>query len=210
MTNSHCEGFDDATEILTPHGWVYFTELTEDSLVAQVSADNKTFEFIKPSKLLTCDYDGDLLKFYDTCSTRINMVVTPNHYIIATSESGIDTKYTATVLHNMLICDRPVKLRFVKKVTQSQHCCRDHNLSKADISIATFFKHYSKLINKEIALVDDMSIEVLSKYRKLIQGPVGITIDYNVSIFNEKHYVLSEMEKEVWCWKELPLYINNL
>lgn len=72
--------YDSETKVLTPSGWEYFSELTGDSLVAQVLADG-TYEFVKPLKVVDEYYSGDMIKFKDHHG-KVDLLVTPNHRMV--------------------------------------------------------------------------------------------------------------------------------
>lgn len=71
--------YSEDTQILTNNGWRFFYELTEDSLVAQVVGD--TYEFVKPSRIISQEYEGDMHHFHDYHG-KVDLLVTPNHRIV--------------------------------------------------------------------------------------------------------------------------------
>lgn len=72
----HC--YAEGTEILTPHGWVDFKNLEQDTLVAQYN-DDKSITFVKPIERIESDYTGDMIRF---SNKRYDTLVTPNHRIV--------------------------------------------------------------------------------------------------------------------------------
>jgi nicotinic acid phosphoribosyltransferase len=72
--------YDDQTQILTPSGWKYFSNLTENDLVAQVN-DDMTYEFVKPLKIVNEQYEGDMYEIRDFHG-KIDLLVTPNHRVV--------------------------------------------------------------------------------------------------------------------------------
>lgn len=72
--------YDDKTQILTNSGWKYFSKLTETDLVAQV-LDDGSREFVKPTKIVSQEYDGDMHSFTDFHG-KVDLLVTPNHRMI--------------------------------------------------------------------------------------------------------------------------------
>jgi ribonucleotide reductase beta subunit family protein with ferritin-like domain len=73
------ECYVDGTEILTPRGWVDFSELTDDDRVAQW--DEGRVSFVKPSRRVEYDFDGEMVLF-SAVKTPLNFCVTPNHDIV--------------------------------------------------------------------------------------------------------------------------------
>jgi len=71
--------YDNQTEILTEDGWVLFSELENETRVAQYH-DNGQVSFIKPTKYIEQDYAGDMIHFYN--DYRLDLVVTPNHRMV--------------------------------------------------------------------------------------------------------------------------------
>jgi hypothetical protein len=53
------ECFEDGAEVLTKRGWVKFQDLEIDEEIMQYNADG-TSEFVKPSRIITKEYDGDM------------------------------------------------------------------------------------------------------------------------------------------------------
>ena len=72
--------FTDDTMILTPHGWSKFSDLTNDSLVAQVE-DDGSYVYVKPLKIFNEYYNGDVYHFKDFHG-KMDLVVTPNHRMV--------------------------------------------------------------------------------------------------------------------------------
>jgi len=74
--------YADGTKIFTSTGWLDFSLVTEDTLVAQV-LDDGSYEFVKPSKIVNQPYDGKMVRFYDGIG-KCDFTVTPNHRMIST------------------------------------------------------------------------------------------------------------------------------
>ena len=72
--------YSEDTSILTNRGWVFFNELTEGDLVAQV-LDDGSYEFIKPLKYYKSKYKGDMIHYTDFHG-KLDIIVTPNHRMI--------------------------------------------------------------------------------------------------------------------------------
>jgi len=79
--------YDEETQILTPRGWVYFKDLTDNDTVAQVHSDN-TFDFVKPGKIVNEQYEGDMYHFSDT-KGKVDLLVTPNHRMVFTKKNEV-------------------------------------------------------------------------------------------------------------------------
>lgn len=78
--------YDDQTQILTDSGWKYFSELTEDDMVAQV--EKAAYEFVKPDKIIAQPYNGDMYQFSDHHG-KVDLLVTPNHRMVV-NRNGIE------------------------------------------------------------------------------------------------------------------------
>lgn len=72
--------YDEQTQILTPTGWVFFKDLQDDDLVAQVLDDN-TYEFVKPLKYTNQHYVGKMYHFINDHG-KVDLLVTPNHRMV--------------------------------------------------------------------------------------------------------------------------------
>jgi len=73
------ECYDDQTDVLTKRGFVKFSELVDGDLVAQVHND-QTVDFVKPTKMFSYDYKGDMISFK---KRGIDLLVTPNHRMVS-------------------------------------------------------------------------------------------------------------------------------
>lgn len=72
--------YAEGTKILTPDGWIDFSEVTLDTLVAQVKEDN-SYEFVNPLKIVNEYYSGEMIHFTD-CKEKLDILVTPNHRMV--------------------------------------------------------------------------------------------------------------------------------
>jgi len=72
--------YDDQTEVLTNRGYVLFSDIKKDDLLAQVH-DGGKLDFVKPINIFEYDYSGDMIKFTDNGKNRkvVDLLVTPNH-----------------------------------------------------------------------------------------------------------------------------------
>lgn len=75
---------DEDSQILTPRGWIYFKNLNENDLVAQVKED-QSYEFVKPLKIINQEYEGDMYHITDFYG-KIDLMVTPNHRLVSYRE----------------------------------------------------------------------------------------------------------------------------
>jgi ribonucleoside-diphosphate reductase beta chain len=78
------------TDILTNRGFIKFSELTEDDLVAQVVYQNGEFvsEFVKPVRTVKKMFNGDMMLIADN-RRRTKQCVTPTHDIVYTYKGNI-------------------------------------------------------------------------------------------------------------------------
>lgn len=78
LKDKHC--FDEKTEILTTDGWKYFTEISYDSLIAQVNVKTGEFcGFSKPTEIIKKDYSGKIYKYN---AKNIDLFVTEGHKLL--------------------------------------------------------------------------------------------------------------------------------
>ena len=73
---------DDKTEILTNNGWKFFKDLIDKDMVAQRKGDFG-LEFVKPTDIISFDYDGELIGFQNQL---VDFLVTPNHRCLFNNE----------------------------------------------------------------------------------------------------------------------------
>lgn len=78
--------YDDETSILTPRGWVLFSELEDNDKVAQVHSDG-TYTFVNPIKRTRMDYNGLMVAFTDRHG-KCDLLVTPNHRMLWNRRRG--------------------------------------------------------------------------------------------------------------------------
>lgn len=71
--------YADGTEILTENGFKDFNDLTPADKVAQVH-DDETVDYVKPSKIIAEDYEGEMIRFFN--EHRLDITVTPNHRMV--------------------------------------------------------------------------------------------------------------------------------
>ena len=82
--------YSEDTKILTQKGWKYFTEIDENTPVAQVLEDG-SYEFVKPLKYIEQEYEGDMCEFSDHHG-KVNLLVTPNHRMIFKQNGVLKTQ----------------------------------------------------------------------------------------------------------------------
>jgi DNA polymerase len=69
--------YDAETEILTRRGWVKFTDLADDDLVAQFWPPDSKIEFVRPEGRQVFWHDGPMRRI--TTERHVDLLVTPNH-----------------------------------------------------------------------------------------------------------------------------------
>lgn len=67
------------TEYLTPRGWVKVLELHKDDLVWQVDKTTLNGSFVKPTKIIKKQYEGNLVRYH---TVRGELTVTENHRML--------------------------------------------------------------------------------------------------------------------------------
>jgi len=87
--------FDADTEVFTQRGWVKWPEVTSEDLLFNPYPDCVGGEFIKPDKLVSYDYNGELLAY---TSKYLDWQVTPNHRFLVTTPKGVTKFETAEEL----------------------------------------------------------------------------------------------------------------
>lgn len=91
-TDTTRPGYADDTEILTDEGFKLFQELTDETLVAQVSDVDQTVTFVHPTERRVFEYNGPVLG-YANADNDFSMSVTPGTPLVYLSR-GIDKPYT--------------------------------------------------------------------------------------------------------------------
>lgn len=90
------------TEWLTPRGWVEFTQLKPNDLVAQYNTDG-SIEFVPYTNPVTYDFDGELIRISNK-NNLTELEVTPNHRMVYRSENndgviGVETASKISYFH---------------------------------------------------------------------------------------------------------------
>lgn len=75
------ECYSADTEVLTSDGWVRFDKLTDDKNLAQYNMESKEISFVKPSRLVVKDYEGELINFTGE-KYSIDGLVTSEHDMV--------------------------------------------------------------------------------------------------------------------------------
>jgi len=76
--------YAEDTQIFTEKGWVFFSELTEDTKVAQI-LDDGSYEMIFPTAYIDQPYTGPMHHVADM-KGKIDLLITPNHRMILQQE----------------------------------------------------------------------------------------------------------------------------
>lgn len=132
---SNIECFSADTEILTSNGWVKFPDLKNDDLVAQYNCDNEEISFVKPKKLVSYDYKGNLKHFKNTTT---DILVTPNHDMLL--------KYAG---------ERGEKKGFAKKKAEFCACISNNYVYPTAGKITNFVNHFGEKEKLLIAIQAD-------------------------------------------------------
>jgi ribonucleoside-diphosphate reductase beta chain len=69
------------TQVLTPHGWVAFPDLSEEDIIAQFDMTTSEISFIEPIRLLSKPYKGKIYRFFSR-KGGIDQAVTQDHDIV--------------------------------------------------------------------------------------------------------------------------------
>lgn len=77
--------FDEETEILSQRGWLPFTELSDDDLVATLNPEGHAFEWQKPTQRVEYPFDGEMVTIKNS---SVDIKVTPNHRFYVRSTKG--------------------------------------------------------------------------------------------------------------------------
>jgi C1A family cysteine protease len=72
--------FNAQTEVLTEHGWCLFSELSGTERLATVNPETTELIYEMPTRLISFDYDGDLI--IGKNSTSLDFAVTPDHKML--------------------------------------------------------------------------------------------------------------------------------
>jgi len=87
----HYGCYSSDTQVLTENGWVYWTEVTENTVLAAYDTNNGVVNFEKPSAVQRWDYDG---KMYHLEGQALDFLVSPDHRMIVQSRMKFG-KWTA-------------------------------------------------------------------------------------------------------------------
>lgn len=130
--------YDDKTEVLTEKGWRLFKDIKKIDRVACLD-DEGVLRFYKPDKIISKDYEGDMLEF--KCNT-LDLLVTPNHnmWVFDYDKRSKDTRTWKFIQADKLLNSR---YRFLKGGVNW--------LFKKDVEISipkhrTKFKQFPKLV----------------------------------------------------------------
>lgn len=99
--------YDENTELLTMRGWLKFSDVRTDDMVATVNPDSKMFEWQHPSRVIYERYIGDMIHFK---SNSMDLLVTPNHKVYVkrpesryrTGCNGYELKYASDIVDNYM------------------------------------------------------------------------------------------------------------
>jgi hypothetical protein len=99
--------YDENTELLTMRGWLKFSDVRTDDMVATVNPENKMFEWQHPSRVIYERYTGDMIHFK---SNSMDLLVTPNHKVYVkrpesryrTGCNGYELKYASDIVDNYM------------------------------------------------------------------------------------------------------------
>lgn len=72
--------YDELTQIFTNAGWIFFKELNNTHLVAEI-LDDGSYHFVKPNKIISQYYSGDMIQL-SGANGKLDLLVTPNHRMI--------------------------------------------------------------------------------------------------------------------------------
>jgi hypothetical protein len=101
-------GFDDETQVLTPHGWVYLHDLDDADQVAQWD-DTGIVSFVVPTAHVRRDYEGPVVRVR---GESVNLLLAPDHGLVSRQRSGalcvepVSTWYQRWGNHPRQIVDR--------------------------------------------------------------------------------------------------------
>lgn len=87
--------YDPETEVYTKDGWVFFKDITDNTLVAQVHEDSSV-SYTKPLEIFKYQHNGDMFHFF---GKGVDLYVTPNHRMIL-SVDGKFKECTAEELYD--------------------------------------------------------------------------------------------------------------
>lgn len=81
--NMQCYGV--GTKLLTKNGYIDFSSVTEDTLVAQVE-DNGEISYVNPTAVMNYAYKGEMITF--SKNGEVKSLITPNHRVIYSYTQG--------------------------------------------------------------------------------------------------------------------------
>lgn len=69
------------TQVLTPNGWVYFPDLSEDDVIAQFDMTTNEISFVTPISILSKPYKGKVYRFFNR-KGGIDQAITQDHDMV--------------------------------------------------------------------------------------------------------------------------------
>jgi nicotinic acid phosphoribosyltransferase len=163
---------DDKSQILTPKGWKYFKDLTENDLVAQVKKDG-IYEFVKPLKIINEPYEGDMYEIRDFHG-KIDLVVTPNHRLVSykNSDNSISIKEASDYKQNYW---EYKKLRSPKSQSKGRELTAYERFL-----IALQADGCIKYVNKDLSTRIEFNFKKERKHDRLLEILKNTDLEYNV------------------------------
>lgn len=163
---------DDKSQILTPKGWKFFNDLTDNDLVAQVREDG-TYEFVKPIEIINEPYEGGMYEIRDFHG-KIDLVVTPNHRLVSykTSDNSISIKEASEYKQNYW---EYKKLRSPKSQSKGKELT-----SYERFLIALQADGCIKYVNKDLSTRVEFNFQKERKRERLLKILKNTDLDYNV------------------------------
>ncbi len=99
--------YDEATRALTKNGLKHYSQIKPGEIVLSLNLETKLIEEKVVDEVIVQDYDGDMVRFK---SSRIDLMVTPNHRMLFTTPSlpGVIRTETAAELSERSLAQAPL------------------------------------------------------------------------------------------------------
>ena len=139
--------YDDKTEILTEHGWKFLKELRMGDKVAQVDAKTRALSFVKPSRIVSYEYNGNMVAVQ---SLSVDLLLTPDHRFFYSSEWSFYNDRNRWLV-------APVKDVMKKYVVIPRACywqgrdLKDMSIGRYKIKFDTFLKFFGIWVSEGCA-----------------------------------------------------------
>lgn len=164
----HC--LDDATEVLTEHGWKHRKDVSVQDKIATFNIENSNIEYQHPVNKFEYDYSGTMISF---TSKRVDFLITPNHRLVhgrynkqgrwdIKEVSHLSGQYIIPVCGNNTKEDYPMEDDWIRLYV---HICTDGSFEN-DRKLVRFHLKKERKIKELRTLLDRLNIDYSENIQK--------------------------------------------